>query len=64
MSAMFGCIDIQQEDCIIINRLLLIFKFNVYKSRDLKNLNFQRLKSDIINIREIEGNLEIINLPK
>ena len=64
MSAMFGCIDIQQEDRIIINHLLLIFKFNVYESRDLKNLNFQRLKSDIINIREIEGNLEMINLPK
>ena len=61
---MFGCIDIQQEDRIIINHLLLIFKFNVCESRDLKNVNFQRLKSDIINIREIEGNLEMINLPK
>ena len=37
--------------------MLLLFKFNAYKSRDLKTLNFLRLKSDIIKIRQIEGNL-------
>ena len=57
MSAMFGFINTQQENCVIINHLLLIFKFNVYKSRDLKTLNFLRLKSDIIKIRQIEENL-------
>ena len=45
---MFGLIDTQQEKRVTINHLLLIFKFNVYKSRDLKTLNFLRL---------IEGNL-------
>ena len=35
-SAMFGFIDIQQENRVIINHLLLIFKLNVYKSRDLE----------------------------
>ena len=45
---MFGLIDTQQEMRVTINHLLLIFKFNVYKSRDLKTLNFLRL---------IEGNL-------
>ena len=45
---MFGFIDTQQENRVIINHLLLIFKFNVYKSRRLKILNFLRLKSDII----------------
>ena len=35
---------------------MLIFKFNVYKSRDLKTLNFLYLKSDIIHIRQIEEN--------
>ena len=38
--AMFGFIDTQQENGVIINDLLLIFEFNVYKSRDLKTLNF------------------------
>ena len=47
-SAMFGFIDTQQENRVIINHLLLIFKFNVYKSRRLKILNFLRLKLDII----------------
>ena len=39
---------------------LLIFatyKLNVYKSRYLKTLSFLRLKSDIINIRQVEENL-------
>ena len=56
-SAIFGFIDIQQENLVIINHLLFIFKFNVYKSRDLKTLNFLRLKSDIIKIRQIKENL-------
>ena len=51
-SAMFGFIDIQQENRVIINHLLLIFKLNVYKSRGLKRLNFLRLKSDIIKLRQ------------
>ena len=51
-SAMFGFIDIQQENRVIINHLLLIFKLNVYKSRDLKRVNFLRLKSDIIKLRQ------------
>ena len=55
-SAMFGFIDTQLENRVIINHLLLIFKFNVYKSRDLKTLNFLYLKSDIIHIRQIEEN--------
>ena len=56
-SATFGFIYTQQENRVIINYLLLAFKFNVYKSRDLKTLNFLRLKSDIIKIRQIEENL-------
>ena len=56
-SAMFGFIDFQQENRVITNHLLLIFKFNDYKSRGLKTLNFLCLKSDILNIRQIEENL-------
>ena len=55
---MFGFIDTQLETRVIINHLLLIFKLNVYKSRDLETLNFLRLKSGIIiNRRQIEENL-------
>ena len=50
-SAMFAFIDTQQENRVTINHLLLMFKFNVHKSRNLKTLNFLSLKSDIINIR-------------
>ena len=56
-SAMFGFKDNQLENRVIISHLLLIFKFNVYKSRDLKTLNFLRLKSDITKIRQIEETL-------
>ena len=56
-SAMFSFIDFQQENRVIANHLLLIFKFNDCKSRGLKTLNFLCLKSDILNIRQIEENL-------
>ena len=52
---MFGFTDTQEDNRVIISHLLLIFKFNAYKSRDLnKTLNCLRLKSDIIKIRQIE----------
>ena len=54
---MFGFIDTQQENRVIIYHLLLLFKFNVYKSRDLKISIFLRLKADIIKIRKVEKNL-------
>ena len=54
---MFGFIDTQQVNRVIINHLLFIFKFNVYKLRVLKTLIFLRLKSDIIKIRQNEENL-------
>ena len=44
---MFGLIDTQQEKRVTINHLLLIFKFNVYKSRDLKTLNFIQNRESI-----------------
>ena len=49
--AMFGFVDTQQENRVIINHSLIILKFNAYKSRDLKTLNFLRLKSDIIDLK-------------
>ena len=63
-SAVLGFIDTQQVNRVIINHLLLIFKFNVYKSRDLKTLFFVCLKSDIIKLRQIEKNLCQNNIQK
>ena len=54
---MFGFTGTPNSKIVITNHLLLIFEFNVYKSRDLKTLEFLRLKSDIVNIRQIEENL-------
>ena len=45
----FDFIDTQQENTVITNRLPLLFKFTVYKSRDLKTLNFLSLEADLIN---------------
>ena len=56
-SDMFGFLDTQQENRVIINHLQLIFEFNFCKSKDLKTLNFLLLKSDIIKIRQIKENL-------
>ena len=48
-SSTFDFMDTQQENPVIINRLPLLFKFTVYKSRDLKTLNFLSLEADLIN---------------
>ena len=61
---MFGFIDTQQENRVFIYHLVLIFKFHVYKSRDLKTLNFLRFKSDIIEISQIEENLCRNDIPQ
>ena len=60
---MFGFIDTQLENCVIINHLLLIFKINAYKSKDLKT-NFLCLKSDITKIRQIEETLCLHDIQK
>ena len=63
-SAMFRFIDTQLENGVIINHLLLIFKFNVYISRDLKTLKFLCLKSDVIKRRQTEETLCLNDIPK
>ena len=44
---MFGFIDTQRKNRVIINHLPIIFEFNVYKLKYLKTLYFLRLKSHI-----------------
>ena len=63
-SSTFDFMDTQQENPVIINRLPLLFKFTVYKSRDLKTLNFLSLEADVINKRQIEENLCRKNIQK
>ena len=53
-SAIFGFIDIQDKTYKIINHLLLIYKFYVYKARDSGNLNIHKLKINIRKIKNIE----------
>ena len=43
-SAVFGFIGTQQENRVIISHFLLVFKFNVYNSRDLKGPKFSAFK--------------------
>ena len=42
---------------IIINHLLLIFKYYVFKSRSNKHLSFLQLKTDIIKVKTLEEDL-------
>ena len=53
---MFSFIDTQQENHVIKNCMLFMFKFNAYKSIVLKTLNLQGVKSGIFKIRHIEEN--------
>ena len=51
-SAIFGFIDI--EDFKIVNHILIIFKFCIYKSRNKINLNFEYLKHRITKVKNME----------
>ena len=51
---MFGFTDVLDQNYIIINHLLLIFKYNVYNSSVNNILSFQSLKYAISQIKYIE----------
>ena len=56
-SAIFGfLIDDINENCLIINHLLLIFKFYIYKERENGNLLFPVLMKRITKVKSIEEN--------
>ena len=42
---------------MLINHLLLIFKFYIYSARNTKQLNFNNLKVTIQKIKELEKEL-------
>ena len=56
-SAILGLTDSQSENFIIINHLLLIFKYYIFKSRSNKHLSFLQLKTDIIKVKTLEEDL-------
>ena len=53
-SAIFGFTDVLDQNYIIVNHLLLIFKYNLYNSRVNNTLSFQSLKSAVFQIKYIE----------
>ena len=53
-SAIFGLIDVLDHNYLLVNYLLLIFKYNVYNSRFNNTLGFQNLKCVISQIKYIK----------
>ena len=56
-SAILCFTDSQSENFIIIDHLLLIFKYYIFKSRSSKHLSFLQLKTDIIKVKTLEEDL-------
>ena len=56
-SAIFGFLNISDKDNLIVNHLLLLFKYYIYNARDQKHLVFEALMKNIKNIYDIEKNL-------
>ena len=53
-SDILGFTDSQSENFIIINHLVLIFKYYIFKSRSNKHLSFLQLKTNIIKVKPLE----------
>ena len=56
-SAIFGFLYISIKDYLIVNHLLLLFKYCIYNARDRKHLIFEALMKNIKNIYDIEKNV-------
>ena len=56
-SAIFGFLGTSNKDYLIVNHLLLLFKYYIYNARDQKRLVFEALMKNIKNIYDIEKNL-------
>ena len=57
-SAIFGFID-HKVYCHLINHILLIFKYYVYKTRENSSLDLKVLKRNIHNIKNIEKQISL-----
>ena len=56
-SAVLGFTNSESENAIIINHLLLIFKYYIFKSRGNKHLSLLQLKKDIIKVKTLYEDL-------
>ena len=63
-SAIFDFLDISNKDYLIVNHLLLLFKYYIYNARDQKHLAFEALMKNIKNIYNIEKKLADQDLHK
>ena len=51
-SAIFGFVDVQDQNDLLLNHVLIMFKRNIYSSRLKNYLNFQNLISGIKCVEE------------
>ena len=63
-SAIFGFTDVLDLNYLLVNHLLLIFKYNIYNSRVNNTLSFQSLKCVISQIKYIEETISNNDLNK
>ena len=56
-SAIFCFLGVSNKDYLIVNYILLLFKYYIYNVRDRKHLPFEALMKDIKNSYDIEKNL-------
>ena len=56
-SAIFVFLDISNKNYLIVNHLLLLFKYYIYNARDREDLVFEALMKNIKKIYDIEKNL-------
>ena len=62
--AIFDFLDISNKDYLIVNHLLLLFKYYIPNARDRKYLVFEALMKNIKNTYNIEKNLADQDPPK
>ena len=63
-SAIFGFTDVLDHNYLLVNHLLLIFKYNIYNSRLENTLSFQSLKCAISQIKHVEETISNNDLNK
>ena len=56
-SAIFGFLDNSNKDYLIVNHLLLLFRYYIYNARDRKHPVFEALMKNIKNSYDNEKNL-------
>ena len=63
-SAIFGFTNVLDHNYLLVNHLLLIFKYHIYNSRVNNTLSFQSLKCAISQIKYIEETISKNDLNK